>query len=99
MISNAVKYSESGDTIRCNIHYNEDHVKIDISDEGIGIPENEQKYLFERFFRASNAETIQGTGLGLHIVKQYLNRLNGNISFKSEDGLGTTFTITLPYSV
>jgi PAS domain S-box-containing protein len=99
MISNAVKYSESGDTIRCNIHYNEDNVKIDISDEGIGIPENEQKYLFERFFRASNAETIQGTGLGLHIVKQYLNRLNGNISFKSEDGLGTTFTITLPYSV
>lgn len=99
MISNAVKYSESGDTIQCNIHYNEDHVKIDISDEGIGIPENEQKYLFERFFRASNAETIQGTGLGLHIVKQYLNRLNGNISFKSEDGLGTTFTITLPYSV
>ena len=98
IISNAVKYSESGDTIQCNIHYNEDDVKIDISDEGIGIPENEQKYLFERFFRASNAETIQGTGLGLHIVKQYLNRLNGDISFKSQYGQGTTFSITLPYS-
>tara|TARA_B100000497_G_C7688391_1_gene417747 strand:- start:2019 stop:3233 length:1215 start_codon:yes stop_codon:yes gene_type:complete len=97
LISNAVKYSESGDQIKCKIHYNHDNVIIDINDEGIGIPKNEQKYLFERFFRASNSETIQGTGLGLHIVKQYLERLHGSITFESSEGEGSTFTIKLPY--
>ena len=67
-----------------------------IQDEGIGIPDLEVKHVFERFFRASNAANIQGTGLGLNIVKRYIEMLGGNINFKSQEGKGSTFTITLP---
>jgi len=98
IISNAVKYSNSGDLIKCEVVYGEKELRIRITDEGIGIPLNEQKHLFDRFFRASNVETIQGTGLGLHIVKQYVSLLKGNISFTSLPQKGTTFTVTLPYN-
>jgi signal transduction histidine kinase len=65
-------------------------------DEGIGIPDSEVKYLFDRFFRASNATNIQGTGLGLHIVKRYVDLLKGTVSFSSEEGKGSIFTIEIP---
>jgi len=69
---------------------------IEIIDQGIGIPESEQKFLFERFFRASNVENIQGTGLGLNIVKRYVALLNGTIDFESRENKGTKFKIYLP---
>lgn len=97
LISNAVKYSKSD--IHCKSLYFDSEMAISISDEGIGIPMDEQKFLFERFYRASNAESIQGTGLGLYIVKQYLTLLKGRIDFESRPSKGTTFTITLPYSL
>jgi signal transduction histidine kinase len=97
IVSNAVKYSGEGDLIECRVQYGNEDLEISIVDEGIGIPENEQKHLFDRFFRASNVETIQGTGLGLNIVKQYVKLLKGSISFKSIPQKGTTFTIRLPY--
>jgi signal transduction histidine kinase len=62
----------------------------------MGIPVDEQKNLFERFFRAKNASNIQGTGLGLSIVAKYIEVLNGTIKFESELNIGTTFYITLP---
>ena len=96
IISNAIKYSNAGSTIICHTHMGENALDITIRDEGIGIPENEQKYLFNRFFRASNVETIQGTGLGLNIVKEYIELLQGTISFKSEQGVGTTFYLNIP---
>ena len=99
IISNAIKYSKEGDLIGCRVEYQQHQISISITDSGIGIPMNEQKHLFDRFFRASNAEAIQGTGLGLHIVKQYVALLNGEVTFKSIQGEGTTFTVSLPYRI
>lgn len=96
LISNAIKYSNPEGVITCKLRTHQNNLIIDIKDQGIGIPENEQKYMFERFFRASNVETIQGTGLGLNIVKRYVELLGGEISFKSKLGVGTTFTIIIP---
>ena len=70
-------------------------LKIVVKDEGIGIPDKEQKHMFERFFRADNAENIQGTGLGLYIVQRYLKIMGGSIHFESEEGK-TIFIINIP---
>jgi PAS domain S-box-containing protein len=96
LISNAGKYSEAGKKISLDVFHTEQHVTIRVQDEGIGIPESEVKHVFDRFFRASNASNIQGTGLGLNIVKRYIDLLGGTISFLSEERKGSTFTITLP---
>jgi PAS domain S-box-containing protein len=96
LISNASKYSEAGKMIYLNASYANDKVTLEIRDEGIGIPQSEVKHIFERFFRATNASHIQGTGLGLHIVKRYLDLLQGDIHFTSEEGKGSSFIITLP---
>ncbi|WP_425391082.1 ATP-binding protein [Ekhidna sp.] len=97
LISNASKYSSEGDPIEINLEEDK-NLKIHIVDHGIGIPEAEQKKMFERFFRAANATNIQGTGLGLNIVKKYADLLKGDISFTSTEGQGSTFTLTLPLS-
>ena len=96
LISNASKYSDLEKRIHLEIRCTEDHVTIEVQDEGIGIPPADVKHIFDRFFRASNASHIQGTGLGLNIVRRYIDLLGGNITFKSEEGKGSTFTITLP---
>jgi len=96
LVSNALKYSPPEGVIKCTVTRTGDKMNLVVSDNGIGIPEDEQKHLFERFFRASNVENIQGTGLGLNIVKQYVNLLDGEITFKSKEGEGTTFSISLP---
>lgn len=96
LLSNASKYSEEGKSIDLTCARSGQNLHVSIRDHGIGIPEEDQRHLFERFFRASNAINIQGTGLGLNIVKRYLDLLNGSISFASEYGKGTTFTIELP---
>ncbi|MEM0993600.1 MAG: PAS domain-containing sensor histidine kinase [Bacteroidota bacterium] len=98
LLSNAVKYSPAGATITVKSELEEGVLSISVKDEGIGIPKEEQQYLFTRFFRAKNAGNIQGTGLGLTIVKRYVDLLNGNISFVSEEGQGTTFTVKLSIS-
>ena len=95
LLSNAIKYSE--EDIECHIYLNEDNFIIKVIDHGIGIPIEDQKYLFTRFFRAGNVTNIQGTGLGLNIVKQYIHILNGEIICESEHEVGTTFTVTIPY--
>lgn len=95
LVSNAVKYSEKG-TIRINTMINKDKINITVSDEGIGIPEKDQLFLFTRFFRAHNSGNIQGTGLGLNIVKRYIELLKGSITFKSIEFQGTTFYIEIP---
>ena len=95
IISNAIKYSNPEGLIQCHISKIKEGICFKIKDEGIGIPEAEQKHLFERFFRASNVENIQGTGLGMSIVKRYVELLEGNISFESIENKGTTFTINI----
>jgi PAS domain S-box-containing protein len=96
LLSNASKYSDSNKTIYLRCHSFTGQVLISVIDEGIGIPEDDKKHMFDRFFRASNATNIQGTGLGLNIVKRYIDLLEGSISFESEYGKGSKFTITLP---
>jgi PAS domain S-box-containing protein len=96
LISNASKYSDPNKNITINISHTSETISISVTDQGIGIPQEDLKHLAERFFRASNATNIQGTGLGLHIVKRYAELLKGNLTFTSIYGTGSTFTITLP---
>jgi len=98
LISNASKYSDVQKKIVVGGTINGESISICIKDEGIGIPDRDQKYLFERFFRASNVSNIQGTGLGLTIVKRYVELLNGTLTFSSEHNKGSEFTVTLPIS-
>lgn len=98
LISNAVKYSDEGKTITCQVALEETQLRIEVIDEGVGIPAEDQKHIGSRFFRASNVVNVPGTGLGLNIVLSYLHALNGNLTFESSPGTGTTFTITLPLS-
>ncbi|WP_366512828.1 sensor histidine kinase [Kordia sp.] len=67
-----------------------------IKDNGIGIPEKEQKNIFNLYFRAENALLVQGTGIGLNIVKSHLENLKGSISFESTENIGATFTFNIP---
>ncbi|MFT5383325.1 MAG: signal transduction histidine kinase [Saprospiraceae bacterium] len=69
---------------------------VEIRDKGIGIPEEDQEHLFSRFFRATNATTIQGTDLGLTIVKRYLDLMKGTISFVSKENEGSAFRVEIP---
>jgi PAS domain S-box-containing protein len=96
LLSNAIKYSEEGKEILLKERLRNGYLLIDIIDQGIGIPEADQSYLFTRFFRAANAMNIQGTGLGLNIVKRYIDLVGGSITFESQLNKGTTFTVCLP---
>lgn len=98
LISNGLKYSDVGACVEVSSKNQNGTLSIEVKDEGIGIPVEEQKHLFTQFFRAKNVEGIQGTGLGLTIVKRYLNLMNGNIRFVSEQGKGSTFFIEIPLS-
>jgi two-component system sensor kinase FixL len=98
LLSNAVKYSPEGSPIFCRVNRNEKYLLIEIEDKGIGIPEEDQQYLFTRFFRAHNVENIKGTGLGLNIVRRYLDLLDGEIEFSSALGEGSLFKVGIPLS-
>lgn len=97
LLSNAIKYSEAGKPIECTIEVSPQEVLLTVRDHGIGIPEEEQQHLFTRFFRAHNVENIQGTGLGLNIVKRYLELMDGHIAFESTQGEGSTFRVSVPH--
>jgi signal transduction histidine kinase len=93
LISNASKYSDEETDITCTVQLSQNTLQMSITDVGIGIPDEDQKHLFDRFFRASNVTNIKGTGLGLHIVKRYAELMNGTVSFESTFGKGSTFTL------
>lgn len=96
LISNASKYSNEESIIFLESTTKGAFVQISVKDTGIGIPDAEKKNLFNRFFRAKNATNIQGTGLGLNIVKKYLDSLGGSIDFESKEGEGSTFFVSIP---
>lgn len=96
LIGNAIKYSGENTFIEFCTDISPKRCVITIKDNGIGIPEADQKHLFEAFFRAHNTGNIPGTGLGLNIVARYAGLMNGSVNFKSNVNQGTLFTITFP---
>lgn len=96
LVSNAAKYSPPDKLIKLRTIVDKGKLTIHVIDEGIGIPLEDQKLIFNKFFRAHNSNHIQGTGLGLNISKRYVELLGGEIDFKSIPGAGTEFMIYLP---
>ncbi len=96
LLYNAIKYSLEGSIIEIESKIKDNKLIISIKDDGIGIPIDDQKHIFVRFFRAKNAVDIQGTGIGLNIIKGHVDGLGGTITFKSKENIGTIFKVELP---
>ncbi|WP_282113575.1 PAS domain S-box protein [Maribacter stanieri] len=99
LLSNAIKYSGENKKITLKIATKNSKLLFEVIDQGIGIPAEDQGFMFQRFYRANNAANYQGTGLGLNIVKQYVLLMEGHISFQSELNKGTIFTVELPLNL
>jgi len=101
LISNAVKYTLPGGNVAITLSDKNGTLQIEVSDTGIGIPEDSLKHLFEEFYRAPNVKemNLEGTGLGLAIVKDIIHRYGGRIEVRSKVGEGTTFTVRLSKAV
>lgn len=96
LLSNAIEYSSFDAEIQLAVELKKDNLKIKVSDNGIGIPEDEQHQIFKRFYRGQNANNVEGTGLGLNIAKKYIRLLKGSIEFTSQVNKGTTFITNIP---
>lgn len=96
LLHNAIKYSKENELIQIEIKTNNSSIFLKVIDNGIGIPKNEQELIFKRFFRAKNAVFLPGTGIGLNIVKGYVDKLKGSIEFESIENKGTLFIVELP---
>jgi PAS domain S-box-containing protein len=98
LLSNALKFTEDGGSVRCSLRRDGDDAVLEVSDTGIGIPLEEQEQLFTRFFRSSTAQSraIQGTGMGLAIVASIVQRHGGTVELTSAEGHGTTVSVHLP---
>jgi signal transduction histidine kinase len=98
LVSNAVKYTPSGGRVSVHLHRVHDEAYLEVSDTGIGIPEESMPHLFEEFYRAPNAKAREkdGTGLGLAIAKDLVARYGGRMAVQSKVGEGTTFSVTWP---
>ena len=96
IIFNAIKYSPENSEIELEISKNAKNIIFTIKDEGMGIPKKDQKYVYNRYFRGENVLNIQGTGIGLNIVKEHLKNLGGTINFISTENKGSVFIVKLP---
>jgi len=98
LIDNGCKYSDEGSTVLITTETKADEVIIKVKDEGVGVKSEDADKLFKKFSRIENHLTskTQGNGLGLYITKQLVESMNGKISFVSEEGKGTTFSVTFP---
>ena len=96
LLSNAIEYSSYEAEIQLTVELKKDNLKIRVSDQGIGIPEEDQHQIFKRFYRGQNSNNVDGTGLGLNIAKKYIRLLRGTIDFTSQVNKGTTFTANIP---
>lgn len=98
IIGNAIKYTPENGSVSVNVNKLENTVKIEVKDSGFGIPESAKDKIFQKLYRAENVQTksIEGTGLGLYIVKSIVDKSKGTIGFESKENEGTTFTIELP---
>jgi len=98
LLDNAIRYTHSGGQVTISLKGDKNKVEFRISDTGIGIPKDQQKRVFTKFFRGANAVKMEtgGTGLGLYITKNIIEAHDGKILFKSEEGKGSTFYFSLP---
>jgi len=98
LIDNAIRYTRGGGKVKIKLEVKAKNILFSIQDSGVGIPQKEQKYIFQKFFRAENAlkERTKGSGLGLYVCKSIIDKAGGRIWFKSEEERGTTFYFTLP---
>ena len=99
ILHNAIKYSAENTIIELKIMQNNKHTTFVVKDRGIGIPEKDQKNIFERYFRAENAINTQGTGIGLNIAKNHIENLGGTMYFESKENKGSIFSVTFPNTV
>jgi signal transduction histidine kinase len=96
LLTNAFRFTPPGGTVSLSVNRLANRLKIEVADTGIGIPGEEQKRVFEAFYRSSNVDTRSGLGLGLSIVSEVLQQMNGSITMISMVGEGTTFRVELP---
>jgi two-component system sensor histidine kinase/response regulator len=98
LISNAIKFTPPGKSIEVCLSTENEWLKVEVSDTGIGIPEKKQDMIFERFGQvdSSLSRQAEGTGIGLYLVKSFVTLLGGEITLVSEEGLGSSFTVYLP---
>jgi signal transduction histidine kinase len=101
LLSNAIKYNKEGGKINVKTKALDSHLEISVGDTGYGIPKDQQGKVFQKFFRARQKDTydVPGTGLGLFVVRMLVEKMNGKITFISEEGKGTTFIFTLPLAI
>lgn len=101
LVSNAINYSETGREVVISVEKDDSEIVFAVKDSGIGIPKNEQRQIFERFYRASNAKTFdtRGSGLGLYIAATFAKKIGAKLSFESEAGKGSVFFVRLPYTI
>ncbi|MBD3280501.1 hypothetical protein GF389_03180 [Candidatus Dojkabacteria bacterium] len=101
LLSNAAKYNKPSGKITFSINTNSKETTFSVADTGIGIKKEDMKTLFTKFGRIQNKKTedIEGTGLGLYVTKEIINKLGGEIKVESELGEGTTFTVTIPNKI
>ncbi|MBF9238483.1 PAS domain S-box protein [Hymenobacter sp. BT683] len=97
LLSNAIKYSGENSVVRVRATCLDGQLHLAVEDQGVGISQEDQEHLFERFFRARNVTNVPGTGLGLYIIGKYLELMNGTIALQSTLDVGTTVTLTIPY--
>jgi len=97
-LDNAIRYIKGIGVVEIKIESQEKNIYFEIKDTGVGIPKEEQKYIFQKFFRSENVlrYQTQGSGLGLYISKAIIEKSEGEIGFKSQEGIGSTFWFTLP---
>jgi signal transduction histidine kinase len=98
LLTNAAKYSPEASTVRVAVKAEDGVATVSVQDEGVGIPLAEQSRIFERFYRGSQRSEGRGTGVGLAVVRRYVELLGGTVSVESELAHGSTFLFTLPIS-
>ncbi|MBR9853311.1 MAG: PAS domain S-box protein [Algicola sp.] len=96
LVHNAIKYSPEDTDIELRVIMEQEQLNIEVVDKGFGIPPEDQPFIFDRYYRASNVLTEQGTGIGLNIVRQHMHNLDANVTFKSNVGKGSTFILHIP---
>lgn len=98
LLDNAIRYTKREGRVKINLAEKGKILFCEVSDSGVGIPKDDQKYIFQKFFRSSNIlkQQTEGSGLGLYIAKSIIEKLGGKINFKSQEGVGSTFWLTLP---